>query len=37
MTIRFEKMIPLPLLEQQRNSSGIWEADSVVFERAKAT
>ncbi|MEN8156061.1 MAG: ATP-binding cassette domain-containing protein [Bacteroidota bacterium] len=32
MTIRLEKMIPLPLLEQQRSTSGIWEAPSVAFE-----
>ena len=33
MAIRLEKMIPLPMLEQQRDSSGIWEAESVVFEQ----
>ena len=32
MTIRLEQMIPLPMLEQQRSTSGIWEAPSVVFE-----
>ena len=31
MTIRLERMIPLPLLEQQRSSSGFWEAESVLF------
>jgi putative ABC transport system ATP-binding protein len=36
MTIRLEKMIPLPLLEQHRESSGIWEAESVVFEPGKS-
>ena len=36
MTIRLEKMIPLPLLEQQRNGSGIWEVDSVVFEKGRS-
>jgi len=36
MTIRLEKMIPLPLLEQQRNGSGIWEADAVLFEKGKS-
>ena len=33
MTIRLEKMIPYPLLEQETSGSGIWEADSVLFER----
>jgi putative ABC transport system ATP-binding protein len=36
MAIRLEKMIPLPMLEQQRDSSGIWEAESVVFEQGKS-
>ena len=36
MTIRLEKMIPLPLLEQQRNGSGIWEVDSVVFKKGRS-
>jgi ABC-type lipoprotein export system ATPase subunit len=36
MTIRLEKMIPVPMLEQQRNRSGIWEAGSVVFEQGKS-
>lgn len=31
MTIRLEKVIPLPMLEQERSSSGIWEASSVEF------
>ena len=32
MTIRLENLIPLPLLEQQRNSSEIWESNPVIFE-----
>lgn len=36
MTIRLEKMIPVPLLEQQRNHSGIWEKESVVFENGRS-
>lgn len=32
MIIRLEYLIPLPLLEQQRNKSQIWETNSVVFE-----
>ena len=36
MTIRLEKMIPLPLLEQQRNGSGIWGVESVVFEKGRS-
>lgn len=35
MIIRLDKMIPLPMLEQQRNTAGIWETDSVVFEQGK--
>ena len=31
MTIRIESLIPLPLLEQQRNHSDIWAAASVEF------
>jgi ABC-type lipoprotein export system ATPase subunit len=33
MTIRLEKMIPLPLVEQKTDGSGIWELDSVEFLR----
>lgn len=33
MTIRLEKMIPLPLLEQNTSGSGIWEVESVLFEK----
>jgi putative ABC transport system ATP-binding protein len=36
MTIRLEKMIPLPMLEQKRNSSGLWEAESMLFEKGKS-
>ena len=36
MTIRLEKMIPLPLLEQDIAGSGIWEVDSVLFETGKS-
>jgi len=35
MTIRFEKMIPLPLLEQDTSGSKVWEADSILFEQGK--
>jgi putative ABC transport system ATP-binding protein len=35
MTIRLEKMIPLPMLEQKRNSSGLWEVESMLFEKGK--
>jgi len=35
MIIRLEKMIPLPLLEQDTSGSGIWEAESVLFERGR--
>ena len=31
MTIRLEKMIPLPLVEQKVDGSGIWKLDSVEF------
>jgi len=33
MTIRLERMIPLPMLEQATSGSGIWEAGSVDFEK----
>jgi ABC-type lipoprotein export system ATPase subunit len=36
MTIRFEKMIPLPLLEQDVSGSEVWDADSVEFEQGKS-
>jgi ABC-type lipoprotein export system ATPase subunit len=32
MTVRLEKIIPLPMLEQDTAGSGIWEAESVLFE-----
>jgi len=35
MTIRLEKMIPLPMLEQDTTDSGIWEQESVLFEQGK--
>lgn len=35
MIIRFEKMIPLPLLEQDTSGSQLWDADSVEFEQEK--
>jgi putative ABC transport system ATP-binding protein len=35
MTIRLDKLIPLPLLEQDTTGSEIWEADSVLFEQGK--
>jgi len=35
MTIRFEKMIPLPLLEQDVSGSEVWDADAVEFEQGK--
>jgi putative ABC transport system ATP-binding protein len=36
MTIRFEKMIPLPLLEQDTSGSEVWESESVLFEQEKS-
>lgn len=36
MTIRLEKMIPLPLLEQETTGSEVWEADSLLFEQGKS-
>jgi putative ABC transport system ATP-binding protein len=36
MTIRFEKMIPLPLLEQDTSGSEVWESESVLFEQGKS-
>ncbi len=36
MTIRLEKMIPLPLLEQETAGSGVWEVDSLLFESGRA-
>jgi len=36
MTIRFEKMIPLPMLEQDTSGSEVWEADSLVLEQGKS-
>jgi len=36
MTIRFEKMIPLPMLEQDTTGSEVWESESVLFEQGKS-
>jgi putative ABC transport system ATP-binding protein len=36
MTIRFEKMIPLPMLEQDTTGSEIWESEAVLFEQGKS-
>ncbi|MCK4747474.1 MAG: ATP-binding cassette domain-containing protein [Bacteroidales bacterium] len=35
MIIRLEKMIPLPMLEQDTTGSVVWEAESVLFEQGK--
>ena len=35
MTIRFEKIIPLPMLEQDTSGSEVWEAESLVLEQGK--
>ncbi|MBN2698727.1 MAG: ATP-binding cassette domain-containing protein [Bacteroidales bacterium] len=35
MIVRFEKVIPLPMIEQDTSGSGIWEAESVLFEQGK--
>ena len=35
MTIRFEKMIPLPMLEQDTSGSEVWEAESIVLEHGR--
>lgn len=36
MLIRLEKMIPLPLLEQNNQGSEVWEADPLVFEPGRS-
>jgi len=36
MTIRLEKLLPLPLLELPRDRSGIWEAEEVVFKPGRS-
>jgi putative ABC transport system ATP-binding protein len=36
MIFRFEKMIPLPLLEQDTSGSEVWEAESLLLEQGKA-
>ena len=33
MTIRFEKLIPLPMLEQDTSGSEVWEAGSLLLEQ----
>ena len=33
MTIRFEKMIPLPMLEQDTSGSEVWEAERLLLEQ----
>lgn len=35
MTIRLEKMIPLPMLEQDTSGSEVWEAESLLLEQGK--
>lgn len=35
MTIRLEKMIPLPMLEQDTSGSEVWEAESLILEQGK--
>lgn len=35
MTIRLERVIPLPMLEQPTAGSAIWEVDPVVFDKGK--
>ena len=35
MTIRFENMIPLPMLEQDTSGSEVWEAESLLLEQGK--
>ena len=36
MTIRFEKIIPLPMLEQDTSGSEVWEADSLFLKQGKS-
>ena len=33
MTIRLDKMIPLPLLEQDTTGSEVWGTESILFEQ----
>lgn len=35
MTIRLDKMIPLPMLEQDTTGSEVWGAESILFEQGK--
>ena len=35
MTIRLEKLIPIPLLEQGTSGSGVWDQEVIEFERGK--
>lgn len=36
MIFRFEKMIPLPMLEQDTSGSKVWEAESLLLEQGKS-
>jgi ABC-type lipoprotein export system ATPase subunit len=36
LMFRFEKMIPLPLLEQDTEGSEVWEANSLLLEQGKS-
>ncbi len=36
MVFRLEKMIPLPLLEQDTSGSQVWETDSLLLEQGKS-
>ncbi len=36
MIFRFEKMIPLPMLEQDTAGSEVWEAESLLLEQGKS-
>lgn len=36
MIFRFEKMIPLPMQEQDTSGSEVWEADSLLLEQGKS-
>ena len=36
MIFRFEKMIPLPLLEQDTAGSEVWEAEALLIEQGKS-
>ena len=36
MTIRLEKMIPLPMLEQDTSGTEVWEVDTVLFDQGSS-